>query len=302
MVLTEVWSFGYDSGGQCDPRVARRGRAQLIASIPCDLSQQSYCNLPGSAYPWHAVRRFVHENQGLMKRMYGDVRQISVLKTEFSENFIDKDDIEEAQERYSKKRHRSMPMKDSVVSKKNRKSDTIMEPHFRLQNAHPNKGSSTTISPTTLTTPSESPPSTISNSQSTPNQVTEPSKPDLSVSTAKDYYLLAGNDTRPDIEIETNRLDDTNGTSKSNEEPITVITLPSKNPTLNSTDDENVERITEEYKIESTNKDISHEAFDESYESQEESDEEKETVTVKGQLFQDTVEKQNVPHVNSRGV
>uniref|UniRef100_A0A182JWA7 Spaetzle domain-containing protein n=1 Tax=Anopheles christyi TaxID=43041 RepID=A0A182JWA7_9DIPT len=95
-------SYGYDSASSCDPtRASRRGRSQLLKTIPCDLSVQAYCNLPGSAYPWHAVRRFVHENQGLMRRMYGDVRHISVLKEEFENNEIDIDDIDRATERYT---------------------------------------------------------------------------------------------------------------------------------------------------------------------------------------------------------
>ncbi|XP_059475595.1 protein spaetzle 4 isoform X2 [Neocloeon triangulifer] len=53
---------------------------------PCDFSNQAWCTAPGSAYPWHAVRRFVQENQGLMRRMYGDMRQISVLRAEFESN------------------------------------------------------------------------------------------------------------------------------------------------------------------------------------------------------------------------
>uniref|UniRef100_A0A182W9W0 Spaetzle domain-containing protein n=1 Tax=Anopheles minimus TaxID=112268 RepID=A0A182W9W0_9DIPT len=96
-------SYGYDSASSCDPtRASRRGRSQLLKTIPCDLSVQAYCNLPGSAYPWHAVRRFVHENQGLMRRMYGDVRHISVLKEEFENNEIDIDDIDRATERYTR--------------------------------------------------------------------------------------------------------------------------------------------------------------------------------------------------------
>lgn len=50
---------------------------------PCDLAREGYCTAAGSAYPWHAVRRFVRENQGLMRRMYGDQRHISVLRAEF---------------------------------------------------------------------------------------------------------------------------------------------------------------------------------------------------------------------------
>lgn len=56
--------YGFDAGATCSEKTARRGRAQLLKSIPCDLSVQAYCNLPGSMYPWHAVRRFVNENQG----------------------------------------------------------------------------------------------------------------------------------------------------------------------------------------------------------------------------------------------
>lgn len=46
-------SSSYDSI-ECDPHSnrARAGRARLIESIPCDLSKQSYCNLPGESYPW----------------------------------------------------------------------------------------------------------------------------------------------------------------------------------------------------------------------------------------------------------
>lgn len=40
-------------------------------------------------YPWHAVRRFIRENQGLMRRMYGDERHIAVLKAELETNDID---------------------------------------------------------------------------------------------------------------------------------------------------------------------------------------------------------------------
>jgi hypothetical protein len=49
----EVGASGFDSI-ECDPHSsrARTGRARLIASIPCDLAKQSYCNLPGEFYPW----------------------------------------------------------------------------------------------------------------------------------------------------------------------------------------------------------------------------------------------------------
>lgn len=55
---------------------------------PCDLAHQSYCTSAGSLYPWHAVRRFIRENQGLMRRMYGDERHIAVLRAELETNDI----------------------------------------------------------------------------------------------------------------------------------------------------------------------------------------------------------------------
>lgn len=98
----QITSYGFDAGASCSEKTTRRGRAQLLRAIPCDLSLQAYCNLPGNMYPWNAVRRFVHENQGLMKRMYGDVRHISVLRTEINNNDIDVNDAEETAARYSR--------------------------------------------------------------------------------------------------------------------------------------------------------------------------------------------------------
>lgn len=146
-------SLGYDSATSCNPRATRRGRAQLLATIPCDLTIQAYCNLPGSAYPWKAVRRFVHENQGMMRRMYGDIRHISILKTEFENNEIEVDDIEEAAARYSRSGGKS--------SRRDRKSkyvyseyqngrvyEVLTEPHFR-----PTTTSTTTSTTTTTSNP-----------------------------------------------------------------------------------------------------------------------------------------------------
>ncbi|XP_076058628.1 spaetzle domain-containing protein 4 [Oratosquilla oratoria] len=50
--------------------------------VPCDLSSEDFCNQAGSQYPWRAARRFMYENQALMKRMYGDQRQITILRNE----------------------------------------------------------------------------------------------------------------------------------------------------------------------------------------------------------------------------
>lgn len=124
LLITLLWpvdGYGYDAGSSCSEKTTRRGRAQLLRTIPCDLSRQAYCNLPGNMYPWNAVRRFVHENQGLMKRMYGDVRHISVLRTEINNNDIDVNDAEEAAARYSRtgwKRNKYMH-RDGTKTKNN---------------------------------------------------------------------------------------------------------------------------------------------------------------------------------------
>lgn len=120
-LLWPVDGYGFDAGSSCSEKTTRRGRAQLLRTIPCDLSRQAYCNLPGNMYPWNAVRRFVHENQGLMKRMYGDVRHISVLRTEINNNDIDVNDAEEAAARYSRtgwKRNKYMH-RDGTKTKNN---------------------------------------------------------------------------------------------------------------------------------------------------------------------------------------
>uniref|UniRef100_A0A1B0CWU2 Putative spaetzle n=1 Tax=Lutzomyia longipalpis TaxID=7200 RepID=A0A1B0CWU2_LUTLO len=150
-----VFAYGFDAAASCGPKASRRGRAQLLTAIPCDLTTQSYCNLPGTAYPWHAVRQFVHENQGLMRRMYGDIKHISVLRTEIENNDIELADIELAASRYSRRGDRKSKYlyadyQNSLNSKGN--DVVFMEPHFRP--------TSTTTSTTTTTT--ESTPSATS--------------------------------------------------------------------------------------------------------------------------------------------
>ncbi|EDX04702.1 protein spaetzle 4 [Drosophila simulans] len=171
--------FGFDSANSCSPngKISRRGRAQMLAAIPCDLGQQAFCHLPGSAYPWHAVRRFVHENQGLMKRMYGDVRHISILRDEIQNNEVDADDIEQTAERYSKdggrrsakylmnSRDRDREREDFGSFKSN---DVLIEPHFRPVST---MTTSTTKATTTTTT---APEIVSSTTDRTPNEVTDP--------------------------------------------------------------------------------------------------------------------------------
>ncbi|KAJ6647474.1 Protein spaetzle 4, partial [Pseudolycoriella hygida] len=142
--------YGFDGSNSCNPKASRRGRAQFLETIPCDLTVQTYCNQPGSLYPWHAVRRFVHENQGLMRRMYGDVKHISVLRTEVNNNDIELDDVEQATARYSRsgwKKNKylySDPQKAKVNS-------IVSEPHFRPASTSPKPTTTTTSSTTELT-------------------------------------------------------------------------------------------------------------------------------------------------------
>ncbi|KAK2725608.1 protein spaetzle 4-like [Artemia franciscana] len=65
-------------------RVTRTQRA-LLEKVPCDLSKDTYCTEPGNVYPWRTMRSFINENQGTMKRMYGEARQLNILKSEFSD-------------------------------------------------------------------------------------------------------------------------------------------------------------------------------------------------------------------------
>ncbi|CAH0725456.1 unnamed protein product, partial [Brenthis ino] len=125
-VMTWTTVRCYDYASAC-ARPYRTKRAKALPDVPCDLSEQSYCTIPGNSYPWHAIRRFIRENQGLMRRMYGEERHIAVLKAEL-ENFIDDDednnekgpdfaeDIIKTKMLYTKKSH-GRAMKD--------------KPHFR---------------------------------------------------------------------------------------------------------------------------------------------------------------------------
>ncbi|KAL0822087.1 hypothetical protein ABMA28_005452 [Loxostege sticticalis] len=136
-VIVATWSArseAYDFASACT-RPFRSTRAQAHApDAPCDLTKHTYCTTPGSSYPWQAIRRFVRENQGLMRRMYGEERHISVLKAEL-ENFIDDDDLDAPPDfaediiktklKYSKRGH-GRAMKD--------------KPHFRpIQSSDKNK-------------------------------------------------------------------------------------------------------------------------------------------------------------------
>ncbi|GIY59453.1 protein spaetzle 4 [Caerostris extrusa] len=80
--------LGSAQGQSCGPRVS----ARLLAEIPCDMSKSSYCSAPGSAYPWGSVKRYINDNQGLVRRMYGDEKHSSVLLNEI-DGFQQKFDV-----------------------------------------------------------------------------------------------------------------------------------------------------------------------------------------------------------------
>lgn len=94
----------------CGPRVSPR----MLLDIPCDLESSNYCQTPGSSYPWSAVRRYIYDNQAIMRQMYGDQRQSYIVQNE----------IEELREKYDNladlaslmKRGRSLSQ-EPVVSK-----------------------------------------------------------------------------------------------------------------------------------------------------------------------------------------
>src|SRR5688572_656612 len=87
----------------CGPRVSPR----MMMDIPCDMAKNNFCQVPGGSYPWSSVRRYIYENQGLMRRMYGDQRHSFVIRNE----------IEDLHEKYSsapfpsaRSEHRVKPM------------------------------------------------------------------------------------------------------------------------------------------------------------------------------------------------
>lgn len=122
-----------------------------MAAIPCDLNEQTFCNEPGTQYPWHAVRRFVHENQGLMKRMYGDVKHIAVLRGEMDRdnNEIGADDVAQTRARYS--RAGGKKNKYLYTDYNYKANDVLTEPYFRPQTSTTTTTSTTTASTTTTT-------------------------------------------------------------------------------------------------------------------------------------------------------
>lgn len=104
----------------------------------------------------HAVRRFVNDNQGLMKRMYGEMRHLSVLRSEMEWNTVNAD----KRESYSMKRQTSGEDFNGINDNKNN------TPFGR--NSAPNVTESTTT-----TTPVTVPSTTSSESTTTTEKPTD---------------------------------------------------------------------------------------------------------------------------------
>ncbi|XP_026733026.1 protein spaetzle 4 isoform X2 [Trichoplusia ni] len=127
---------GFDYASACArPNRASRGRA--LPDAPCDLSKHTYCTTPGKGYPWHAIRRFVRENQGLMRRMYGEERQISIIKAEL-ENFIEDGDDEDFDAKTSDFAEDIIKTK-MMYTKMSAGRAMRDKPHFRPINSEKNK-------------------------------------------------------------------------------------------------------------------------------------------------------------------
>ncbi|XP_061402318.1 protein spaetzle 4 [Musca vetustissima] len=236
LLVPETSSFGYDSSSSsCSPNTkqSRRGRAQMLAAIPCDLLTQAYCAQPGSAYPWHAVRRFVHENQGLMKRMYGDVRHISVLRDEIYNNEIDIDDIEAATERYSRdgyNRRSSKLMRHREEFENfrvnDRVNDILRDPHFRPVTT--TTTTTTTRGTTRKTTTTETPITT--STTTTPEGVestvvaNDEETTTLASSTTPSTKRTTKGTTQNPNDVTDSELNTTNGEEVQDEEDEEVIT------------------------------------------------------------------------------
>lgn len=78
------------------------------------------------------MKKFVYDNQGLVRRMYGDMRHIFVMQSEL-ENEVDFDDFQHSADKYSKAfnshNQRQMKAKKVAAERKNFRSDS--EPYFR---------------------------------------------------------------------------------------------------------------------------------------------------------------------------
>lgn len=115
--------------------------------IPCDMSKSFYCQIPGPGYPFSSVRRYIYENQGLMRRMYGDQRQ----------SFIVRNEIEDLHEKYD---FSPFNGRQSSTSGSSRKSFLKFSPRSAFKNSDDESDQKSTPTPSPPPQPSSSPSTT----------------------------------------------------------------------------------------------------------------------------------------------
>ncbi|XP_037038797.1 protein spaetzle 4 isoform X2 [Bradysia coprophila] len=122
-----------------------------------------------------------------MRRMYGDVKHISVLRTEVNNNDIEFDDVEQATARYSRSGWKRNKYLYSDVQK-TKVNSVVSEPHFRPTSTSPKS---------TTTSSSTAAPSTTEISFITDNEVDAPdNNTTLNTPNASSIKtILVGNDT-----------------------------------------------------------------------------------------------------------
>jgi len=88
LVLGETLS-SYDEFLSCDRQYENMRSARVLDLVPpdCDMTQQSFCYEKGHAYPDKAIKRFLKENLGLMRRMSSDVDSKEVVREMRSASF-----------------------------------------------------------------------------------------------------------------------------------------------------------------------------------------------------------------------
>ncbi|KAF4521612.1 hypothetical protein B566_EDAN006654 [Ephemera danica] len=165
ILLAAVGSaFAYDEYSSACMRPGGR-TSKAWTEPPCDFKNQGWCTSPGSAYPWHAVRRFVQENQGLMRRMYGEMRQISVLRAEYESNDVlypgDGADFQLIRDGITKR------YRPTVTESSSAQSSRRPSPSNRPIRSTTTTSTSTTTSTTARTTTTSTAPTTTTTSTST---------------------------------------------------------------------------------------------------------------------------------------
>jgi len=88
LVLGQTFS-SYDEYMSCDKQYESARSARVLDLIPpdCDMTKESFCYQKGHAYPDQAMKRFLRENLGLMKRMSSDVDSKEVVREMRSASF-----------------------------------------------------------------------------------------------------------------------------------------------------------------------------------------------------------------------